>query len=244
VRLEELRLLLAEAIRGTRFAGRAYFAGGCVRDLLLGRDATLIDADIAVELPHGGIALALYLCERFAAGKPEIHKSFGTAKLELEGVQLEFVMTRAEVYTPGSRHPRVRFADLRGDCLRRDFTVNALYMEIMEGTVLDPCGMGRQDLKAGIIRSVREPGLSFREDPLRMLRALRFSAVLDLEVNADDMDAIRDNASLISSLSRRRCLSELDRLEQNASPGQKQRWETLLAESGAGKYLREKLSIR
>lgn len=162
---EELLQLLASATHGSKFEGLCYFAGGCVRDLLLGRSSQALDADIAVELPAGGISLARFLAQKYNASDPEIHPRFGTAKLELEGIQLEFVMTRSESYRLGNRFPRVRFASLTKDCLRRDFTVNALYQRISDTSILDPCSLGLKDLENRLIRCVGDPEKSFREYP-------------------------------------------------------------------------------
>lgn len=241
--LVELRLLLAESIQGTDFAGRTYFAGGCVRDDLLGRQVTQLDADIAVELPTGGIRLARYLQQVLPSSEPEIHRGFGTASSLYEGVQLDFVMTRSETYAPGSRHPRVQFASLAKDCQRRDFTVNALYQELLSGKILDPCSRGLQDLEDRLLRTVREPGPSFVEDPLRLLRALRFAVVLGFNIDASTLAGIRQNAHLIATLSRKRCRNELDRLLANTDLAGKQQWLILLEETGIRAYLEQRIPL-
>ena len=242
MKLEELRLLLAEATRETRFEGICHFTGGCVRDQLLGRSDQVLDADIAVELPRGGIALARFLAERIALTEPKTHHSFGTAKLTLEGVPLEFVMTRSERYRPGNRFPRVRFAPLSHDCRRRDFTINALYQRISDAEVLDPCALGRQDLHNRLIRCTRDPRESFQEDPLRLLRALRFAAVLDFGIEAQTLGSIGDLAPLVRQLSRARCQSEQERLAAVATSEQLSRWEELAKASGVWDPLIDKLA--
>ncbi len=239
--LAELRQILAERIQGTPFSGKAWFAGGCVRDFLLERAAPLLDADIAVELPQGGIRLARYLQRQLQTAPPEFHRSFGTATLRYNGIHLDFVMTRGERYFPGSRHPRVHFADLATDCLRRDFTLNALYMDITSGAVLDPCGKGLDDLQARLLSSLRDPEASFREDPLRILRALRFTVVLDCAIETAILDACRTCAPLIASLSKNRLLNELERLQATADPAQLQKWATLAMSTGVLQYLEQKL---
>lgn len=217
MRLSELRELLIPALQGTRFAGKARFAGGCVRDFLLDPQCEVRDADISVELPSGGILLAEHLRASLSAAPPLIYPEFGTASCMFEGVQLDFAMTRAERYHPGSRHPRVRFAPLQTDCLRRDFTVNALYQDIVGGEVLDPCGKGFDDLRAKIVRTVRDPRQSFSEDPLRLLRALRFAAVLGFRIEDSALLAARECAPLVASLSRKRREDELRRLRTTAN---------------------------
>lgn len=98
--LTELRELLAQAIKDTEFESHTYFAGGCVRDFLLNPETTIIEADIAVELPEGGIKLAYFLQEKFNTTAPVIHKSFGTAKMTINNIKIELVMTRSEKYPP------------------------------------------------------------------------------------------------------------------------------------------------
>lgn len=239
--LSELRQILADLLRGTQFSGKAYFAGGCVRDELLNRETPLLDADIAVELPQGGIRLARFLQQQLRTGPPEMHRSFGTATLHYGSVQLDFVMTRSERYFPGSRHPRVHFADLDADCLRRDFTINALYQDIAGGAVLDPCGRGLDDLQARLLRSLRDPDTAFREDPLRILRALRFAVVLDCAIEPATLDACRICAPLITSLSKNRLANELERLQATASSPQLLKWTTLARDTGILQYLKQKL---
>ena len=236
--LNELRALLADLTADTEFAGHCYFAGGCVRDLLLERRITRLDADIAVELPQGGLRLARYLQRRLQAPPPVLHRGFGTAALQLPEAHLDCVMTRAETYTPGSRHPRVRFATLAEDCSRRDFTLNALYQELGSGHILDPCGQGLADLEARLLRSLKEPDISFREDPLRLLRALRFAAVLGLDIEADTFAALAANSVLILTLSRQRCRDELHRLQISATPQQLARWRELASITGSAGHLR------
>ncbi len=235
--LEGLRLRLAECIRGTEFAGRTWFAGGCVRDELLGLQQRLQDADLAVELPEGGLRLAKLLRDRLPTPEPDMEQGFGTASARFGELRLDYVMTRSEAYCAGSRHPRVRFAPLAKDCQRRDFTINALYLEIMEGGVIDPCGRGLYDLRQKILRCVQDPQKSMLEDPLRILRALRFAVLLDLEIEAETISAIEANAPLCATLSRRRCRDELQKLRSAASPAAYARWLSMLEDTGVLPYL-------
>lgn len=232
MKLEELRQKLAAAICGSRFEHVSFFVGGCVRDQLLQRSVPHLDADIAVELPRGGIALAQFLAKKFELAQPETYPAFSTAKLDFFGLSLEFVMTREEFYRPGSRFPRVRYADLSKDCERRDFTVNALYLKIIDASILDPCKMGQNDLEKRLIRSIRDPQPSFREDPLRILRALRFAAVLDFEIEAQTWQAVCELSHLVQSLSRGRLEEEKQRLKNSASPEQVNRWQKLAKSCG------------
>jgi poly(A) polymerase len=169
---------------------RAWAVGGYVRDSLLGRLHP--DLDVVVE---GGQALEL--AQRFAAltgaRRPALFPRFGTAQVTWEGRQVEFASARAESYPPDSRKPDVRPATLEEDLLRRDFTVNAMLMDF-DGRVLDPLG-GRADLERRLLRTPREPERTFADDPLRMLRAVRFAAQLGFDLDPAILPAMRAQAS-------------------------------------------------
>jgi poly(A) polymerase len=181
---ELLRLLKrAAADRGLK----ALVVGGYVRDHLLGR--TQPDLDVVVE--EGG---ARELAERFAelagAGRPVVFERYGTAQVTLPGRLVEFVSARSESYASDSRKPDVRPATLEEDLRRRDFTINTLLMDF-DGTIQDRLGMARADLEAHILRTPADPVQTFSDDPLRMLRAVRFAAQLGFELAPDLLPAMR-----------------------------------------------------
>ena len=165
---------------------RAWVVGGYVRDRLLGRERP--ELDVVVE--DGD---ALLLAEHFArltgARRPALFPRFGTAQVTWQGRQIEFVTARAESYLPDSRKPEVRRASLREDLLRRDFTVNALLMDL-DGNVLDPVG-GLRDLERRVLRTPREPLETFNDDPLRMLRAIRLAVQLGFVLDPGLLPAMR-----------------------------------------------------
>src|SRR6267142_2094862 len=165
---------------------RAWIVGGYVRDKLLGRPHP--DPDVVVE---GGDALKL--AERFAklaqAEPPVTFERYGTAQVTLRGHLVEFVTARAESYAPESRKPDVRPATLEEDLRRRDFTVNTLLMDL-DGKIHDPLG-GRKDLDARILRTPTDPLRTFADDPLRMLRAIRFASELGFELAPELLPAMR-----------------------------------------------------
>lgn len=243
MKTEELRLLLASATQDSKFSGLCYFVGGCVRDQLLKRSAHVLDADIAVELPGGGIALARFMADKLGIPAPQVHPRYGTAKLALNDIELEFAMTRGESYLPGNRFPQVKFVPLAEDCRRRDFTVNALYQRIADAQIFDPGSWGLKDIENRLIRCIREPRDSFQEDPLRLLRALRFAATLDFEIEALTLEAMTEFAPLVVSLSRSRCHREHSRLHAIATPRQLTRWNQLARATGIRDYYREKLAL-
>ena len=182
---ELLRLLKKAA---SEVGARAWIVGGYVRDRLLGRPQP--DLDIVVEDGR-----ALELAERFArlagAGAPVIFERFGTAQVALQGHQVEFVSARAESYLSESRKPDVRPATLEEDLRRRDFTVNTLLMDF-DGKIYDRLGRGRTDLASGVLRTPADPMQTFSDDPLRMLRGIRFAAQLGFELAPDLLPAMRD----------------------------------------------------
>jgi poly(A) polymerase len=165
---------------------RAWVVGGYVRDKILGRPHD--NPDVVVE---GGDALKV--AERFAelagAEPPVTFERFGTAQVTLPGRLVEFVTARAESYAPDSRKPDVRPATLDEDLRRRDFTVNTLLMDF-DGKMHDLLG-GRKDLDARILRTPADPRRTFADDPLRMLRAVRFACQLGFELAPDLLPAMR-----------------------------------------------------
>ena len=181
---KELLSLLRRAAAEVRV--RAWVVGGYVRDRLLGRNH--FDLDLVVE---DGDAFAL--ARRFAAlahaGPPVTFERFGTAQVTLPGRLVEFVDARAESYAPDSRKPDVRRATLEEDLRRRDFTVNTLLMDL-DGNVRDPLGR-RKDLEARLLRTPADPTRTFSDDPLRMLRAIRFAAELGFTLAPDLLPAMR-----------------------------------------------------
>jgi len=171
---------------------RALVVGGYVRDRLLGgeRAAKIREVDILVE-GQGAPQLATAVSLALHLHPPVIFERFGTAHLDLDANHaIEFVSSRVERYDPTSRKPDVRPGTLKDDVMRRDFTVNTLLME-WDGTVLDLTGRGLDDLKARRIVTPLDPRATFDEDPLRMLRAVRFATVLEFTLDSAVEEAIR-----------------------------------------------------
>src|SRR2546423_10644523 len=174
---------------------RALTVGGYVRDRLLGGERAnhIREVDILVE-GQGAIPLATAVAAALGVHPPVVFERFGTAHLDLDpGHALEFVSSRVERYDPSSRKPHVSPGTLRDDVMRRDFTVNSLLME-WDGTVLDLTGRGLDDLKSRRIVTPLEPKTTFDEDPLRMLRAVRFATTLEFTLDPAVEAAIRDQS--------------------------------------------------
>ncbi len=189
---ELLRLLKRAA---DQLGVKAWVVGGYVRDHLIGHAQP--DLDVVVE--EGG---AVQLAERFAqlaaAGPPVVFERYGTAQVTLLGHLVEFVSARSESYPSDSRKPDVRPATLDEDLRRRDFTVNTLLMDF-DGNIHDRLGSARADLDARILRTPADPLQTFNDDPLRMLRAVRFAAQLRFELAPDLLPAMRQLSGRLAS---------------------------------------------
>lgn len=193
---------------------KAFVIGGYVRDCFLGRECN--DIDIVVE--GSGIEFAEAVGE--ATGKTVSYfKNFGTAMMRYRGDEVEFVGARKESYRRESRKPIVENGTLEDDQLRRDFTINAMAFSLQKdsfGELVDPFG-GIRDLAAGIIRTPLEPATTYSDDPLRMLRAIRFAAKLstpDLEfrIVPESLEAMKRMADRLSILSKERIAEELNKM--------------------------------
>ncbi len=207
-------MLARSVVERLRARGHAaYLVGGCVRDLLLGREPK--DFDVATSAPPHDLLRLFPHADRVGA-------HFGVVLVHEEGAQVEVATFRSDLDYVDGRHPEaVRFeTDPRQDVLRRDFTINALLLDPATGEVLDFVG-GRADLEAGVIRAIGEPLARFREDHLRLLRAVRFAARLGFEIEPATFEAIRGLAPLIHSVSAERVRDEIARIltEGNARRG-------------------------
>ncbi len=194
---------------------KAFVVGCYVRDHYLCRPST----DIDVVVVGSGIALAEALGRELHT-KVSVFKTFGTAMLRAGGVEVEFVGARRESYTHDSRKPQVEAGTLEDDQRRRDFTINALAWSLNGdsfGELVDPFG-GLDDLDACIIRTPCDPDITFSDDPLRMMRAVRFAAQLGFSIEDETFEAIRRNASRIKIVSRERIASELNKIVLSPVP--------------------------
>jgi poly(A) polymerase len=217
----------------------AWVVGGYVRDKLLGRPHT--NPDVVVE-NGDALALARRFAELAGAPPPVTFERFGTAQVTLPGHLVEFVTARSESYAPDSRKPDVRPASLEEDLRRRDFTINTLLMDT-RGAIRDPLG-GRRDLEAKLLRTPSEPERTFEDDPLRMLRAIRFSAELGFEPVPELVPAMRKLKARLAPpvISVERVADELRKMLVSPRPGRALRLldeaellEVILPEIAAGK---------
>lgn len=201
--------------KDTKWDGHLFAVGGCVRDEILGSE--IHDVDIAVDIPNGGIGFARWLEKRHRLVEPPVlYIKFGTAKLRLRRFpdeEIELVQTRAEKYTDKtSRCPEVVSGSIKDDCFRRDFTVNTLYRNIKTGEILDLTGEGIRDIREGVIRTPMDPYETFDDDPVRMLRCLRFAARFGWRIDEATMEALRKDIDRLSIVSRERWSAEFRKM--------------------------------
>lgn len=188
-----------------------YVVGGYVRDLFLQRPSK----DIDVVVVGSGIAMAEALGKRLGRGAyVSVFKNFGTAQLKYRGTEIEFVGARKESYSHDSRKPVVENGTLEDDQNRRDFTINALAVCLNKnryGELVDPFdGIG--DLKERVIRTPLDPDVTFSDDPLRMMRCIRFATQLNFYIDDETFEALSRNRERISIISRERIADELNKI--------------------------------
>lgn len=194
---------------------RAFVVGGYVRDYYLRRPST----DIDVVVVGSGIEVAEALAAELHA-RVSVFKTFGTAMVRSRGVEVEFVGARKESYSHDSRKPQVEPGTLEDDQRRRDFTINAMAWSLNGdsfGELVDPFG-GMEDLEACIIRTPCDPDVTFSDDPLRMMRAVRFASQLGFSIEEETFEAIRRNRERIRIVSRERIITELNKIVLSPVP--------------------------
>ena len=215
---------------------RAFVIGGFVRDCFLGRPSK--DIDIVVE--GSGIALAEAVAAKVRSNV-SVFRNFGTAMLRYKGIEVEFVGARKESYNRNSRKPVVEDGTLEDDQLRRDFTINAMAFSLQKedfGALVDPFG-GIRDLAAGIIRTPLDPDTTYSDDPLRMIRAVRFATKLTTDehhftIVPESLESIKRNLKRMEILSKERIVEELNKMLVTSRPSMGFR---LLDETGLLDYI-------
>jgi len=217
---------IKQLIKNTKWEGKLFLVGGAVRDELIGKD--IKDIDLMVNAPNGGIEFSNWITQKTHTHPPVIFPNFGTAKfnllgvthkgMDLGGIDIEAVMPRKEQYTAGSRKPEVSAGELADDVQRRDFTVNSLLKDLSSGEILDLTGMGKDDIRAGIIRTPLEPDKIFTDDPLRMLRAIRFAMKYNWKLPMFMLRGLKKNAPQLQNISQERIRDELNKMLMTGSP--------------------------
>ena len=196
----------------------AYVIGGYVRDQILGREMA---KDIDIVAVGSGIELARSVSARLEnKPKVQVFKTYGTAMLRYHDLEIEFVGARRESYTRSSRNPVVESGTLEDDQKRRDFTINALAISLQQenwGDVLDPFD-GLKDLDEKLIRTPLDPDVTFDDDPLRMLRAIRFATELNFEIESTALSAISKNSDRIEIITYERIIAEFNKIISSDKP--------------------------
>ncbi len=194
-----------------------YLIGGFVRDKIIGRETK----DMDIVCAGDGIALAHAVAVLFSP-KPAVHffKNFGTAQIKVKGFEIEFVGARKESYRHDSRKPDVVAGTIKDDQDRRDFTINAMAISLNSedfGALADPFG-GMEDLRNKLIRTPLNPDITFSDDPLRMMRAIRFATQLGFSIHYETYDAIARNKERIRIVSQERITDELNKIIMTPKP--------------------------
>lgn len=196
----------------------AFVVGGYVRDLLMNRKAPT-DIDFVTE--QNGIYLAQKVAESLTQKpKVSIFKTYGTAMFRHNDLELEFVGARKESYSEDSRKPSVEVGTLEDDQKRRDFTINAMAISLNKdnfGELIDPFN-GREDLQNGILRTPLEPHQTYSDDPLRMMRAIRFASTLGFTIEENSLKAIKEEAERIKIVSMERIMVEFNKIMLSEKP--------------------------
>ncbi|WP_052910409.1 CCA tRNA nucleotidyltransferase [Riemerella anatipestifer] len=196
----------------------AYIVGGYVRDLLMKRQ---VPTDIDFVTEQSGIELAQAVAKELDSNlKVSVFKTYGTAMIKWKGLELEFVGARKESYSEDSRKPAVEQGSLEDDQKRRDFTINAMAISLGKedfGRLVDPFG-GVNDLESKILKTPLEPLQTYSDDPLRMMRAIRFASTLNFKVEQNSLDAIKQEAGRIKIVSMERIMVEFNKIMLSEKP--------------------------
>lgn len=211
----KIKQFLGELIAGTEWEGHVYTVGGCVRDELMGSE--IKDIDLCVSLPSGGVRFAEWLRDNGHAMKGvTVYPNYGTAMLRLKAfpdVELEFVQTRKEKYIDHScRNPETTFGSIEDDCMRRDLTINALYCNVSTGEIVDITGKGLSDIRNHVIRTPNAPDVIYDDDPLRILRCIRFASRYGWEIDPETFDGMVRNVQRLAIITKERVKDELDKM--------------------------------
>lgn len=238
----EITNYIHNIIQNTEFEQHVYVVGGSVRDLIMEKE--IKDIDLVIDLPQGGVRFANFCEQNGLTGKVVVYETYGTSMFHFNKFpddEIECVMTRGEKYLDsGSRNPVTEFAPIMEDASRRDLTINALYYNISKKKVEDLMGCGVQDIRDGVLRvpmemvSEQMVDHTFIDDPLRILRVLRFHTKLGFKISDETFNAMKRNVDRLSIITVERINTELCKIlmSKNARQGIE-----LINEIGAMKYV-------
>ena len=214
---------IGDIIKDTPWYQHIYIVGGSVRDFYMGND--IKDIDLVIDLPHGGVDFANWCKEQGYTKTVVIYETYGTAMFmfkQFPGEEIECVMTRGEKYEDKeSRNPVTVFADINEDAIRRDLTINALYYNVSTGEILDLVG-GQEDINNHIIRTTnQDPDIVFDDDPLRILRVIRFATRYGWEIESKTYKSMKKYAKRLKIITKERIQAEFNKIlmSENAVMG-------------------------
>ena len=238
----EITNYIHNIIQDTEFEQHVYVVGGSVRDLIMEKE--IKDIDLVIDLPQGGVRFANFCEQNGLTGKVVIYETYGTAMFHFKKFpddEIECVMTRGEKYIDsGSRNPVTEFAPIMEDASRRDLTINALYYNISKKKVEDLMGCGVQDIRDGVLRvpmemvSEQMVDQTFIDDPLRILRVVRFHTKLGFKISEKTFNAMKRNVDRLSIITVERINTELCKILMSKYARQ---GIELINEIGAMKYV-------
>lgn len=209
--IQDLELILKNTIKDTKWENLVFAAGGYVRDQIMGKNPK--DLDIIIDADNGGMEFAEWIVNDIKLAQNLcVFPRFGTAKFTIEGFDIESVMPRGEYYTEGSRKPDVYHTSLKEDAFRRDLTINSLFKNISTGEILDFTGRGLSDIKNKIIETPLNPDIIFIDDPLRLLRCVRFASQLNFTFSDNVIDGLFKYSDKIVNISKERIRDELNKI--------------------------------
>ena len=208
-----IRKKLKDYLKYSPYYDKTYCVGGCVRDHLL--DRRIKDLDLVVEMPNGGIELAKYLESLdVLSSSPVVFESYGTTQFRLKEFPEDFI----EVVHTRSKENQTNYGSLSEDCELRDLTINALYQPISSDDILDLSGKGLEDIKHKKLRVTSTPDIVFGNDPLRVLRCIRFSSVLGWPIEDETWEGVCKYSEKLSTIAMERIASELEKILKSGHP--------------------------
>lgn len=211
-------------IKGTEYENHVFLVGGAVRDSIMGNP--IKDIDLCIDLPNGGIEFAVWIMKKTGQYKegtrPCVYPTYGTAMFTLinfPNIDIECVQTRKEQYhDSNSRNPETAYGTLEEDCYRRDLTINSLYKNISTDEIVDITGNGINDIKNHIIRTPCDPDITYTDDPLRMLRCIRFASRYGWDIEEKTLQGIIDNVERIQIITQERITDEINKILLTKKP--------------------------
>lgn len=206
---------LKQIIEHTEYKGNTYVVGGAVRDYVMGNE--IKDIDIVISLPNGGINFANYLFEDgYLTSEPVVYPTYGTAMFKLKkfpNIEIEVVQTRKEQYKDkNSRKPETEYGTLYEDAMRRDLSINALYYDLTNEEILDVTEKGLDDIENEVIEVTSTPNIVFSDDPLRILRVIRFASRFQWYIEKTTFEGMITNVDKLSIISKERVRDELNKM--------------------------------